>query len=118
MKIRIGFVSNSSSSSFVIAGVAVCTDDEEKFAAVLKKEFVNEFLAEYRGDAYEFLNDHGITLEQDDENGEYAGLPLNKMDADETKRQFLARAKNELLKVFDEDLIRDTCFISGCSYNG
>lgn len=86
MKIRNGFVSNSSSSSFMIYGGAVdasLIDDFEAF--------------EKRADKL------GISLwEPDGYYSIYAGVSLSDMEMDETRREFEARVKQKLDQLFQK----------------
>lgn len=72
MKVRIGFVSNSSSSSFIIRGMKLKSDEIIK-ALNISQEEIDDF-NENDGDIYEFLyyklSDCGFSVEVD---GNYFG---------------------------------------------
>jgi len=80
MKVRTGFVSNSSSSSFVVLGVAIKDDAESK--EMLTKLGFSE--SEYDGDEWEFFENKKIDgieyLYVEEDNGVY-GL-VGKVYAD------------------------------------
>jgi hypothetical protein len=87
MKIRHGFVSNSSSSSFCIFGTFVEGNQE---------------------DLEEKATDVGLEVEWGDPNssldGLYVGLSPGKMGANETRKQFEDRVEDLLKKATGEDL--------------
>ena len=80
MKIRVGFVSNSSSSSFLIYG-AVVSDD------TMKHELEKEGLSEIYG--------------QDDT---YIGLSWDQIKDDESGAQFKQRIRDAIKKVCGPDV--------------
>jgi len=95
MKIRSGFVSNSSSCSFCIMG-----------------EWLEEFNEELESKAYKLGLDIYSPPEMD---GVYIGLDISKMGGDETKNQFSERAK----KLFDElGIESNPSILSNAWYDG
>ena len=102
MKIRSGFVSNSSSSSFLMYGTYV---DNEKIEEIkqfpsLKKEFEDKDLEKY--DIAEILVSLNKDLESEtmpDDEGFYIGISWDKVKDDETGKQFKNRVKEVLEKI-------------------
>lgn len=93
MKIRYGFVSNSSSTSFCIYGAIVKEEIDEK-----------TFLDYYYGDP-----DCDRTI--------YLGLEYSNMKEDETKAQFKERIQKEIDRLFPgQEITCETCEES--YYNG
>ena len=85
MKTRLGFVSNSSSSSFLIAGIII---DE------IPKEFEDDYdWLENMQKKHTELKDFDRHYPYDDGDC-YIGISYDKIKIDETKRQFLQRAQN------------------------
>jgi hypothetical protein len=80
MKLRMGFVSNSSSTSFSIYGAIIKEESEEK-----------TFLDYYYGDP-----------NYDDRI--YIGLEYSSMKDDETKRQFKERIEAEVKRLCGNDI--------------
>ena len=104
MKTRTGFVSNSSSSSFLIYGA--CIDSDE--AIELTKKLGS---AEEVDDVYgalelieSLLDDNDVKLEihcpYDGESGLYIGRSWDKIGDDETGKEFKERVKADVLKLF------------------
>lgn len=85
MKIREGFVSNSSSTSFLIYGAKVSSDDKP----------LKGGLDYYYGDPN---CDHQI----------YVGRSLEQIGMDETKRQFQEDIEKNIREIFGEDTIIST----------
>ena len=79
MKIRTGFVSNSSSSSFCIAGIYLENWDDE-----LEEKADKEDLFVSSGESGDVM---------------YIGLDFCDMLGEETKNQFYARVKEKLEKI-------------------
>lgn len=103
MKIRKGFVSNSSTTSFCIMGVTMSGSEFLEKCRVAHPEFTDvedvydmfEKVAQKLDKSYSFYGapyDDIIYLGQDPE----------EQDEDETKRQFKARVKREMTEFFGE----------------
>lgn len=108
MKIRNGFVSNSSSSSFLIYGV--CTDEESHICAEdltteaveflktiglkdgedVSKKYIYNFLIHFNIDYWDYY-------------GFYMGRSWDEVGDDETGREFKESIKKSLLKIFKPD---------------
>lgn len=84
MKVRSGFVSNSSSSSFLIYGAKF-----EKAPERVKQEDVGSLGIE-----------HG---DPDWDDTKYVGLSWSAIKDDETGAQFKSRIENELKKLFPDE---------------
>ena len=84
MKTRLGFVSNSSSSSFLIAGIII---DE------IPKEFEDDYdWLEHMQKNHKEFADFEMHYPYDD-GGCYIGISYDKIEMDETKRAFLNRVQ-------------------------
>jgi hypothetical protein len=100
MKIRNGFVSNSSSSSFCIYGVSI---DQEEFAALIDKDFNSD---DY--DVYEELNKIPAYGANDYERElVWIGEKVTSMEMDETRREFEARVEKEIKSNFKHELNKE-----------
>lgn len=108
MKVRNGFVSNSSSTSFALYGAYV-SDDQVMAAGLHKGLFTEEKQDDY--EAYDVIDTllEEVDLTYSTPNGEYlVGQDYDDMGEDETKKQFQERIKNTLQEIFGGDII--------CSY--
>ena len=79
MRIRQGFVSNSSSTSFCVFGVAIERDSEGHWEDIEAKADDCDYLTTYCGDP----NDWPRTM--------YVGIEWDRIDDDETGQQFKDR---------------------------
>ncbi len=88
MKVRTGFVSNSSSSSFCICGIYL--EDKENQEELYEKAEKNGLYASYGPNS-------------DYSDGFYVGLEIGNMKPDETRTQFEQRATEKIKEVLGED---------------
>lgn len=130
MKIRMGFVSNSSSSSFLIYGICVGASDVVKAATKLGLVKASETdeaeTDEAETDDYDTAQrirwDLGRKLEVDEASpGDYGdyfyfGISPEKIKDDETGAEFKARVKKVLVEAFGEDIKLE--YFSEAWYNG
>jgi hypothetical protein len=115
MKVRVGFVSNSSSSSFLIYGISM---SESKIVDMMKEMFpedVKEYCtcdedSSYRDDIWEIcevLTDklgEGFEFHRPDENGDvYVGKSLTRQKDEETGAEFKASVDVAIKKIFGDE---------------
>ena len=111
MKIRLDYVSNSSTSSFFILGHEF---EINEFTEALKAKGVKNKQLDELGDYVDddkFHKKFGLDAVVDFENDVcYVGLSFASMGDDETKRQFIERSAKGLKDLFDEDIkVEDIC---------
>jgi len=109
MKRRMGFVSNSSSSSFCLVGVELSGDIEN----ILKPELLDEY--NELGDVEEFFSRRGLQYDSG-ENGDAVGLDIYDMPEESTLEEFRAKVWS-LLKGALANPKKPSIIVDG-SYNG
>lgn len=124
MKIRQGFVSNSSSSSFVLYGCSF--ESFEDILKALKEELDEETKAELEeSDFYEIsdelqkiINIKGLKLEVEtySDYGIYIGREPTTIGDNETGKQFKDGVVEDLSKIFNIDN-KDINYMSECFYS-
>lgn len=106
MKTRNGFVSNSSSSSFVAYGTSLSEDDLENIA---KKLGVNKDWKIYAELEKKYPN---LSIE----NNYYIGRSYSTIKDDETGLQFKDKTKQEIEELLGREV--ELQYIEECSYDG
>jgi hypothetical protein len=101
MKYRVGFVSNSSSSSFVVYGVCADSFDEDNFSKEIWDE-IKETDDDASVDIQKIIK-RADKLKLNFEYTDYlegVGIPYCNMKQEETRREFEARAKEKVDEFF------------------
>lgn len=107
MKVRNGFISNSSSSSFVVYGKSYEQDDIAKLMCKAKNIEYDEDT--YYGDYEENINIFNWIEESsnfayhDNDGTVIIGVPLTDINGDETLNQFIERVNNLFKTVLGDD---------------
>ena len=104
MKIRSGFVSNSSSSSFVCFGKYNVNVPDYSDCDVFEA-------------FEESLEKSGLEIHEDDESGTCIGVDPDEMRDDETLLQFKKRIAERMNKIGIATLPNELGFTGGTSYN-
>jgi len=104
MKIRHGFVSNSSSSSFCLFGTY--QNGDSTLVKTLRKLIIEKFKIEFEEDEDEYIDDFECCANEVtslytfcDDDCYYIGLDYTSMKMDETRREFETRVLKEIQKL-------------------
>jgi len=114
MKIRMGFVSNSSSSSFCIYGMEMDKEDLLKIIGKTEEEFGGMYDSLEEAAEKTDLEMHG------NENSEtyYLGRSYSRIGGEETGNQFKADVVKKLSDALDRNVSASCSYISEAWYNG
>ena len=104
MKIRYGFVSNSSSSSFCAYGT--CINDYQEY----------DDNDEPKHDLDKLLKDTCLDYMIGDDNELYIGRAPSTIEDDETGKEFRERAKRDILEHFPDVKVKDIDWICEVIY--
>jgi hypothetical protein len=96
MKIRSGFVSNSSSSSFCIYGACIETSKLESLLNKLDIKLEYDYDEDYLYTIEKIAEKIGLDAYGYDDFGYFVGLSLTQMEMDETMRQFQKKIDDKL----------------------
>ena len=123
MKIRLDFVSNSSSSSFMVVGMQFTWDELVEFAErnKLVSKYYSSDEAYSEWDSYDIINELKKKFpELEFWNGkenyyeEYCiGIGYGGMKPDETKTEFEARIAKQLSKLTGKEIEKVSCLVDG-----
>ena len=116
MRVRTGFVSNSSSVSFTIYGLELNREKHLKKLAQKLAKTPDEQKKVKNSDTYKlitFINDKlyenksNLTIESGQyQYNIYIGASIFSQKMDETKREFMDRIALELTQYFDDDMMK------------
>jgi hypothetical protein len=123
MKKRLGFVSNSSSSSFVVWGIQLdtcedklkekCTEQLFKRLYDEQEEYIKEDLVE---ELYDWTEDDGLVANDDESGYIQIGLYAEKMKDDETLKQYKEKVLQKLIEKGIKAKYEDIHWIEEVSY--
>lgn len=102
MKIRNGFVSNSSSSSFCIYGISIEEEDLKKLAEKLSVSVDEDYIDTYSLEKKLVEKEYTVTIQ--DMMGEYfyIGRSYSSIKDDETGQQFKETIEKEITELLGE----------------
>jgi hypothetical protein len=98
MKLRQGFVSNSSTTSFCIYGIYISADDKSK----VRNHFNKDVESLFRGTGLE------VHYGSEYDDGMYIGMPWTRVGDDQTGKQF-KQAVEDALKAVLKDSVAISC---------
>ena len=114
MKIRNGFVSNSSTSSFCIYGISIENGSEDMNVLLKKYGLLTEEEDESGDNFYEKLDDlterlekEGLEVHQYPDAGTYIGRSWSGVKDNETGKEFKKDVETKLKEIFDGKLPED-----------